>query len=121
MDETKTTLSGLWAATMLVFLLGDVLRIFAGDFKPGEMGGMPATPAMWLVAAGLMLIPILMVVLALLLPQPISRWVNILAAAFFLLFNLVGLPTYPGAYDKFLLAVSLGFNAAVIWFAWGWR
>jgi len=29
---------------------------------------------------------------------------------FFFLFNLVGLPTYPSLYDKFLLAVSMGFN-----------
>ena len=65
---------------------------------------------MWLGIAALMLIPILMVVLSLVLPQPVNRWVNIIAAVFFFLFNLVGLPTYPSAYDKFLLAVSLGFN-----------
>ena len=41
-------------------------------------------------------------------------------AAFFFLFNLVGLPTYPSLYDKFLLAVSLGFNVVTIWYAWNW-
>ncbi len=120
MDETKITLAGLWIATMLIFLLGDVLRIYAGDFKAGEINGQPVTGWAWLLAAILMLIPILMILASLLLPPPISRWANIVAAGFFLLFNLVGLPGYPGIYDKFLLAVSLGFNALTIWVAWHW-
>ena len=74
---------------------------------------------MWLGIAALMLIPILMVVLSLVLPQPVNRWANIIAAVFFFLFNLVGLPTYPSAYDKFLLAVSLGFNVMTVWTAQG--
>jgi hypothetical protein len=41
-------------------------------------------------------------------------------AAFFFLFNLIGLPTYPSLYDKFLLAVSIGFNGVTIWYAWSW-
>jgi hypothetical protein len=75
---------------------------------------------MWLGITVLMLIPILMVVLSLVLPQPVNRWVNIIAAAFFFLFNLVTLPTYPSAYDKFLLAVSLVFNSVTVWTAWNW-
>jgi hypothetical protein len=75
---------------------------------------------MWLGIAALMLIPILMVLLSLILPQPVSRWVNIGVAVFFFLFNLVGLPTYPSMYDKFLIAVSLVFNVATVWYAWTW-
>ena len=65
MAEVRTILSGLWVALMLTYLLGDVLRIFAGDFVPGEIDGQPATPAMWMLAAGVMLVPIVMVVLSL--------------------------------------------------------
>ena len=78
------------------------------------------TQIMWLGIAVLMLIPILMVFLSLILPQPVSRWVNIGVAVFFFLFNLVGLPTYPSMYDKFLIAVSLVFNVATVWYAWTW-
>ena len=121
MVDVRIILSGLWVALMLTYLLGDVLRIFAGDFQPGEMmGGVQATQAMYLVAAVLMLIPIVMVVLSLILTYPVIRWLTIIAAAFLLLFNLVGLPTYPGAYDKFLIAVGLGFNELTIWYAWKW-
>lgn len=54
------------------------------------------------------------------LPQPVNRWANIIVAAFFFLFNLVGLPTYPSAHDKFLLLVNMGFNVVTVWIAWNW-
>ena len=44
----------------------------------------------------------------------------IIIAVGFFLFNAVGLPTYPSLYDKFLLAVSLGFNIMTVWTAWKW-
>lgn len=120
--DTRIILSGLWVAVMLTYLLGDVLRIFSGDYKSGEMGQQLAqfTQPMWLGIAILMVIPIIMVALSLLLPQPVNRWANIIAAAFFFLFNIVGLPTYPSAYDKFLIVVSLVFNVLAVWYAWNW-
>ena len=75
---------------------------------------------MWLGIAILMLIPIVMVLLSLLLPYPLNRWVNIIAASFFFLFNLIGLPTYPSAYDKFLIVTGLVFNVLTVWYAWNW-
>jgi len=120
MEKTRIVLSGLWAALMFTYLLGDVLRIFAGDFVPGEMDGEPAPSWMWLMAALVMLIPILMVVLSLTVPYPAIRWLAVVAAGFLVLFNLVGLP-YKGAYDNFLIAVGLIFNGVTIWYAWTWR
>ena len=120
MEEVQIKLSAVWVALMLVYLLGDVFRIFAGDFKAGEVSGVQATQGMWLGMAALMLIPIFMVVLTLVLPQPVNRWANIIIAVGFFLFNAVGLPTYPSLYDKFLLAVSLGFNVMTVWTAWKW-
>ena len=119
MEETRAILSGLWVALMLTYLLGDVLRIFAGDFTPGEIDGEKATPAMWMAAAVLMLIPIVMVALSLTLPYPAIRWVAIVAAIFLVLFNLAGLP-YPGTYDNFLILFGFIFNAAIVWYAWRW-
>ena len=116
----KITLSGLWVALMFTYLLGDVLRIFAGDFEPGKMSGTEATQAMWIAAASIMLIPIAMVVLSLVLERPAGRWANIILAALLLVFNAVGLPGYPGLYDKFLIAVGLVINLITIWFAWRW-
>lgn len=120
MEDIQIKLSAIWVATMLTYLLGDVLRIFAGDFTPGEMEGGPVSGNMFLIAGIMMLIPILMVLLALLLPQQPNRWVNIVVAVLFFLFNAVGIPGYPGIYDKVLLAVSLGMNLMVVWNAWKW-
>lgn len=116
-------LSGLWVALMLTYLLGDVLRIFSGDFKAGEIGstgGMVLTKNMMLGLSILMVIPIVMVVISLMLNQPVNRWANIIVAIFFFLFNLVGLPSYPSMYDKFLIVVGLAFNVMTVWLAWNW-
>ena len=119
MADVRIVLSGLWVALMLTYLLGDVLRIFAGDFTAGEIDGQKASQWMWMIAALFMLIPIVMIVLTLTLGFPAIRWVTLVASAFLVLFNIAGLP-YPGAYDNFLIAVGFIWNALIIWYAWTW-
>src|SRR5713101_8390563 len=121
MEDVRIILSATWAALMLTYLLGDVLRIYAGDFKPGEMTGRKLTQNLLLVMAVLMTIPILMVFLSLTLNYHLNRWTNIVAALIFLGFNLLGLPTYRSAYDRFLIIVGLGVNTLTIWYAWQWQ
>jgi hypothetical protein len=120
MVDMPIKLSIIWIALMLTYLLGDVIRIFSGDFKAGMLEGMKTTPMMYLGIAALMVVPIVMVFLSLILPHPVNRWVNIIVAILFFVFNLIGLPTYPGAYDKFLIVVGLAFNVLTVWFAWKW-
>lgn len=119
MEDVRIILAGLWVAMMLTYLLGDVLRIFAGDFKAGEMGGQQASQWMWLLAAVIMLIPIVMVVLSLTMVYPAIRWVSVVAAIFLVIFNLAGMP-YPGAYDNFLIVFGFVFNGLIVWYAWTW-
>ena len=120
MEETKIILSGLWVALMLTYLLGDVLRIFAGDFKAGEIGGKKIAKNMWLGIAIPMVIPIIMIFLTLVLANPLNRWANIILAGFFFVVNLFGFPSYPSSYDRFLIVVGLLFNGLTIWYAWSW-
>jgi hypothetical protein len=122
MLDTRIILSASWIALMLTYLLGDVLRIFSGDAQLTEAGKQLArfTQPMWLGIALVMAMPIVMLMLSLILPQPVNRWANIIVAIVLFLFNLVGLPTYPSAYDKFLIAVGLGFNGLTVWYAWNW-
>ena len=119
MTDVRVLLSGLWVAVMLTYLLGDVLRLFAGDVTPGEIGGRRASRGMMMGIAVIMLIPIIMVVLSLTLPYPAIGWVSIVVAVLVIVFNLFGLP-YPGLYDNFLIIVSFVFNALTVWYAWGW-
>ncbi|KXK17160.1 MAG: hypothetical protein UZ15_CFX003002535 [Chloroflexi bacterium OLB15] len=120
-EDVRIYLAGLWVAVMLTYLLGDVLRIYAGDVTPGEINGMRVTQGMMLGIAVLMLIPIIMVFLSLALPYPIIRWLSIIVAGFWFIFNLIGLPGYTGAYDRFLLAVSMIFNILTIIYAVRWE
>jgi hypothetical protein len=55
MEDVKIILSGLWVATMLTYLLGDVFRMFSGDFD--TMGGMKdVTRTMWIAIAVFMIL-----------------------------------------------------------------
>ncbi len=119
MEAVRITLSGSWVALMLTYLLGDVLRIFAGDFEAGRIGAESASGWMWVVAALVMLVPIAMVVLSLTMPYPAIRWVSVVASTFLVLFNLVGLP-YPSAYDNLLIGVGFVFNGLIVYHAWTW-
>jgi hypothetical protein len=114
-EETRIKLSALWVSLMLTYLLGDVLRIFSGDFVAGEVGGM------YLGLAALMVIPIVMVFLTLILKYAVGRWANLILPIVFFVFNAIGLPTYPSLYDQFLIVVGLVFNVLTVWFAWRWK
>ncbi len=120
MEDVRIILAGIWIALMLTYLLGDVFRIFAGDFKPGKIEDKKMTQGMLMLMALLMLIPIVMVVLSLTLSYPTISWISIILAGFLFIFNIAGLPTYPGLYDKFLIIVGLVFNILIIWYAWTW-
>jgi hypothetical protein len=120
-EDARIKLSALWASLMLTYLLGDVLRIFSGDFVAGEVGGMQVSQGLYLGLAILLVIPVVMVFLSLTLPPRANRWANVILAIFFFGFNLIGLPTYPSAYDRFLIIVGLVFNLLTIWYAWKWR
>ena len=117
--DARIILAGLWVAVMLTYLLGDVLRLMAGDATPGMLGGREASQAMWLGIAAIMLVPIVMLVLTLALPYPLVGWLNIGVAVLVVVFNLFGLP-YAGMYDNFLILVSFVFNALTVWYAWTW-
>src|SRR6266480_3853722 len=52
MEDVRIILSASWMALMLTYLLGDVLRIYAGDFKPGKIAGRPATQNLLLGIGG---------------------------------------------------------------------
>src|SRR2546422_11658588 len=121
MEDVRIILSASWMALMLPYLLGDVLRIYAGDFKPGKIAGRPATQNLLLGIALLMTVPIAMVFLSLTLSYPLNRWANIIAAIVFLGFNLIGLPTYSSAYDTFFIFVGLGLNVLTVWYACQWQ
>lgn len=102
---------------MLIYLLGDVLRLFAGTIAPGHIGDEPAKSWMWTLAAIIMLIPIAMILVTLLVPAGPLKWVTVIASIAIALFNLASLP-YDDFFDNMLLVISIGLNGFVVWYAW---
>lgn len=105
---------------MLTYLLGDIIRIFAGDVEPGRINGEIVSRSMWLGIAIIMLVPIVMIVLTLIIDLPIIRWINIITIVVVIVFNIFGLP-YKGIYDNFLIGVSFVINLLTLFFAWRWN
>lgn len=120
MLDTRIILSGSWITLILLYLIGDVLRIYSGDAARMADAQTPNDPK-WLFAAVFLLIPVLMAFLSLVLRQPVSRWANIILAVVYFLFVLVDINSFPSLYDKFLLIVSMGFNVVTVWVAWNWN
>lgn len=77
MEDMQIKLSVLWVALMLSYLLGDVLRVFSGDFIPGEIEGVKVTQGLYLGLAIFMMIPIVMVFLSLTLTHCRAAWSNV--------------------------------------------
>ena len=120
LDVTRIKLSALWITLMLTYLLGDVMRIFSGDFVAGEMVGAQTSQELYLGMAVLFVIPILMVFMTLAMNYKANRWANMIFAILFFVINLIGLPGYPSYYDQFLIIGGLVFNLLTIWYAWKW-
>jgi hypothetical protein len=122
MVDVKIILSALWVASMFVWQQGDVQRLYSGDFVPGEtkLGEVMSPEMLWMISAITMTIPVVMIILSLTLPHNVNRWANIIIGIFYTGYNLIGLPGYPSAYDKFLIIVGLVFNVLTVWYAWKW-
>jgi Family of unknown function (DUF6326) len=73
MEDLRIILSASWVALMLTYLLGDVLRIYSGDFTAGKIGGMQISHNQWLGVAILIVTPIVMLFLSLTLTYPLIR------------------------------------------------
>ena len=122
MVDVRIILSALWVALMFIFQQGDMLRIYSGDYKVGDLvfGKAMSPGTVWWVSAITMTIPVVMIVLSLTLKYKANRWANISLAIFIFCFDLIGLPSYTAAYAIFLIIVGLAFNALTVWYAWKW-
>jgi hypothetical protein len=122
MVDVRIILAALWIAVEFLYQQGDVQRLYSGDFRPGEtdLGGAMSPETLWMISAITMTIPVVMIILSLTLPHKANRWANIIVAAFFFLYTIIGVGKYASAYDRFLLIVSLAANALTIWYAWKW-
>jgi len=122
LEDVQIKLSALWVAAMFSWVYGDLLRIYSGDFIAGEdiTAGLMSPQMLWMIGAITMIVPVVMVFLSLILKHKVNRWANIILGIVYTIYNLIGLPTYVSAYDKFLIFAGIVFTALVVWYAWKW-
>ncbi|MGY5766560.1 hypothetical protein ACXET9_15340 [Brachybacterium sp. DNPG3] len=121
MESRRILLAGAWVSVMLIYLLGDVIRIFAGHAGPGTIDGQEVASWVWTLASAIMLLPIAMILISLMVPATPLRWIEIIVSIALVIFNLAGFSSYAGFYDKMLLVISFAVNGLIVWLAWTWQ
>lgn len=121
----RVKLAGLWTSVLFCYVYGD----FVGFFKTGKLERImagngpfgPVSQESLLAVSAMMAVPCVMVGLSLILMPAVSRWLNIVVAAVFVV--IVGMTLRNGAWDfyMFLSAVEIALKAIIIWHAWTWR
>jgi len=112
--DVKIVLAALWIAHFLLWTFGDMVSLLQKLNEPVDNN------LLLFVAAPLAIIQALMIFFSLVGKVKIMRWVNIIAALVFLLFN-VGFLAEAHVGWEYLLGVGyLLFNGLIIWYAWNW-
>ena len=122
MHDTKERLSLLWIFALLNYLYADVLALWAVRSLPH------LPPWVLLGSAGLMEIPMAMIVACRLLPFRANRLANIIAGAILTLVNgfLTFVPPLVGARTPalpeylFFATIETVCTSVIIWQAWTW-
>lgn len=120
--DVRLVIAALWIAVMFVWQQGDVLRVYSGDYKPGDdiTGGKMSMKTFWVFSAVFMTIPVVMIVLTLILGYGANRWANIIIAGLYTLFNLLSVGTYKSFYDRLLIFIGVVFTGMIVYYAWTW-
>jgi len=120
MDPRRVQLSISWVALMLIYLLGDVLRLYEKGQAAGFIDGKPMTQTHLMMAALMMLIPILLALGMVFLPQGIAKWSGIIASLILFFINIIGVAGYSSLFDRFLICLSLALNVFTLVWTWLW-
>ena len=120
MDPERIQLSVCWVALVLIYLLGDVLRLYEKGREAAMIDGKPMTQTHLLMAAFLMLIPILLAIGMVFLPKGIAKWSGIIGSVILFLINVVGVTGYTGLFDRVLILLSLAMNVFTVVWTWLW-
>ncbi len=120
MDSRRIQLSVCWIALMLIYLLGDVLRLYEKGQAAALIDDKPMTQTQLLMAALLMLIPVLLALAMVFLPQDVARWFGIIASLILVIINIFGVGSYTGLFDRVLICVSLALNVFTAVWTWLW-
>ena len=120
MDPQRVQLTVCWVALMLIYLLGDVLRLYEKGQAAAMIDGKPMTQTHLLMAAFLMMVPILLALGMVFLPRGLARWVSIIGSLMLFVINVFGVASYSGLFDRVLIGLSLALNVFTALWTWFW-
>ena len=112
--NVKIVLAALWAVHFLLWTFGDMASLLQEITAPIENN------LLLFVAVPLAITQALMIFLSLVGKAKLMRWVNIITAIVFLLFNVGFLVEAHVGWEYLLGAGYLLFNGLIVWYAWKW-
>lgn len=107
-------LSGSWFALLFLYLIGDVIRLYEKGEMAGWIDGKQMDQLMLMLAALILLAPLVMAVLCLFAPFEKIRFISIIMSALLFLLNAAGVMSYSSHYDRFLIILGLLLNLFII-------
>lgn len=121
--EKRALVSALWLFVLLNLIFRDIHEIVKAEFLMDALNGIyngrEVTEAMFLLGGIIIEVPIVMMLMAWILPIRANRRANVTAAS---LFALAVITTVPGDLDDFFHAgLELIALAAIVWQAWRWE
>lgn len=121
--HVRFKLSALWTSLMFCYIYGD----YFGLYVPGKLHGMlggegpvgPVSEASLVGTALLLAVPGLMVLLSLVMPPRLCRWLNIGLGLFY---TAVMVLTMPGAWWFYIVLgmIEVALSLLIVVLAWRW-
>ena len=112
--DVKIVLAALWVAHFLLWSFGDMASLLQEITVPVD------NSLLLFVAVPLAVIQALMIFFSVIGKAKVMRWVNIILAVVFLLFNVGFLVEAQFGWQYLLGAGYVLFNGLVVWYAWSW-
>lgn len=114
MTDVKIVLAALWIAHFLLWTFGDMASLLQEITAPVDNN------LLLLVAVPLAIIQALIIFFSLVGKAKLMRWVNMIMALVFLLFNVGFLFEAHVGWEYLLGGGYVLFNGLVVWYAWTW-
>ena len=112
--DVKIVLAALWIAHFLLWTFGDMASLMQEITAPVENN------LLLFVSVPLAITQALMIFFSLVGKAKLMRWVNMIVAAVFLLFNIGFIGEAQFGWEYLLGAGYLLFNGLIVWYAWKW-
>ncbi len=113
--NVRILLAAFWISQFLLWTFGDMVALLQDKNPDGASNDL-----LTFVAAPLAIIQTLMIVFTLVGKPKLVRWINIIAAIVFLLFNIGYISEAVDGWEYVLGIAYVLFDVLIIWTAWKW-